>query len=141
MRNMAPLMFVVEDDGWAISTPVETSTSPAAASAGSTASTTHIGPNNHLEIIEVDGTDFIASYRVGQQGGRAICASGKGPVLIHAHVTRPLSHSSADTQAYYRSAEDLAAEAAPRPADSHGRACSPSTASPTEKLKSWMRWS
>ena len=40
---------------------------------------------------------------------------GKGPVLIHAHVTRPLSHSSADTQAYYRSAEDLAAEAARDP--------------------------
>src|SRR5205085_9112754 len=38
-----------------------------------------------------------------------------GPVLVHAHVTRPLSHSSADTQSYYRAADDLAKEAARDP--------------------------
>ena len=60
--------------------------------------------------MEVDGTDFIESFKTARKAAEYL-RSGAGPVLIHAHVTRPLSHSSADTQAYYRLSEDLAAEA------------------------------
>jgi 2-oxoisovalerate dehydrogenase E1 component len=62
----------------------------------------------------VDGTDFAESMRVARESIE-YCRSGKGPVLIHAHVTRPLSHSSADTQAYYRSTDDLQDEASRDP--------------------------
>jgi 2-oxoisovalerate dehydrogenase E1 component len=113
VRFMAPIMFVVEDDEWAISTPVSVNI-PGGNAAKLYSRYSHIGPNNHLEVIELDGTDFIEAYKVARDAVKYL-RSGKGPVLLHAHVTRPLSHSSADTQAYYRSVEDLAAEAARDP--------------------------
>ena len=108
VRNMSPLLIVVEDDRWAISTPVEVNV-PGGDISRLYRQYEHIGPNNHLEIMAVDGTDFMASYRVAQQAVSYL-RERKGPVLLHAHVTRPLSHSSADTQAYYRNAADLAEE-------------------------------
>ncbi|HUS13671.1 MAG TPA: thiamine pyrophosphate-dependent dehydrogenase E1 component subunit alpha, partial [Chloroflexia bacterium] len=113
VRNMAPLLIVIEDDQWAISTPVETNV-PGGDLRKMYRQYEHIGPNNHLEIMSVDGTDFIATYKAA---GEAIAhlRARKGPVLFHASVTRPLSHSSADTQAYYRNAADLAAEEARDP--------------------------
>lgn len=108
VRRMSPIIFVVEDDEWAISTPVSVNI-PGGSASRLYSRYSNIGPNNHLEVIELDGTDFIESYKVARKAVEH-CRSRKGPVLIHAHVTRPLSHSSADTQAYYRSAEDLAAE-------------------------------
>lgn len=113
VRKMAPIIFVVEDDQWAISTPVSVNV-PGGSVSRMYRQYDHIGPNNHLEIIEVDGTDFVESYKAAAKAVKH-CRSRKGPVLIHAHVTRPMSHSSADTQAYYRSVEDLAAEAARDP--------------------------
>ena len=113
VRNMSPLLIVIEDDHWAISTPVEVNV-PGGDISRLYRQYDHIGPNNHLEIIAVDGTDFLATYR---EAGRAVqyLRERKGPVLFHASVTRPLSHSSADTQAYYRNAQDLAAEEARDP--------------------------
>ncbi len=63
-----------------------------------------------LAITKVDGTDYFASR---QKGADAIARvrAGEGPGLIHATVTRPYSHSSQDTQAKYRSAEELETEA------------------------------
>ncbi len=109
VREMAPIMFVVEDDEWAISTPVSVNI-PGGSASQLYSRYSNLGDGKHLEVIEFDGTDFIESYQVA---GKAVeyLRSGKGPVLLHAHVTRPLSHSSADTQAYYRSAEDLEREA------------------------------
>lgn len=109
VRNMAPIIFVVEDDEWAISTPVSVNI-PGGSVSRMYSRYANLGPDNHLEVIELDGTDFIASYKVTRDVVN-YCRSHKGPILLHAHVTRPLSHSSADTQAYYRSAEDLEAEA------------------------------
>lgn len=113
VRNMAPLLIVVEDDQWAISTPIETNV-PGGNIARLYRQYEHIGPNHHLEIISVDGTDFIATYRAAREAVAYLRAQ-KGPVLFHAAVTRPLSHSSADTQAYYRNPADLAAEEARDP--------------------------
>jgi 2-oxoisovalerate dehydrogenase E1 component len=109
VRFMAPVLFVVEDDGWAISTPADVNI-PGGSASRLYSRYSHIGPNNHLEVMEVDGTDFLEAYRTAKKAADYL-RTGAGPVLIHAHVTRPLSHSSADTQAYYRSAEDLADEA------------------------------
>lgn len=108
VRDMSPILFVVEDDGWAISTPVSDNI-PGGNATKLFSRYSNIGPVNHLEVIELDGTDFLESYKVA---GQAVehARSGQGPVLIHAHVTRPLSHSSADTQAYYRSPEELETE-------------------------------
>ncbi len=108
VRNMAPIMFVIEDDGWAISTPVETNV-PGGDLSRMYRQYEHIGPNNHLELMSVDGTDFLATYRTMGEAV-AYLREHKGPVLVHARVTRPFSHSSADTQAYYRQPEDLAEE-------------------------------
>ncbi|HMA34078.1 MAG TPA: thiamine pyrophosphate-dependent dehydrogenase E1 component subunit alpha, partial [Chloroflexia bacterium] len=113
VRNMAPLLIVIEDDAWAISTPIETNV-PGGDIRKMYRQYEHIGPHNHLEILSVDGTDFIATYRAAGQAVEYLRAR-KGPVLFHASVTRPLSHSSADTQAYYRNAADLAAEEARDP--------------------------
>jgi hypothetical protein len=60
---MAPLMIVVEDDGWAISTPIETNI-PGGSVSRLYRQYDHIGPNHHLEIIEVDATDFVATFKV-----------------------------------------------------------------------------
>jgi 2-oxoisovalerate dehydrogenase E1 component len=109
VRFMAPVLFVVEDDGWAISTPADVNI-PGGNAARLYSRYSHIGPNHHLEVYEVDGTDFLEAYRTAKKAADYL-RTGVGPVLIHAHVTRPLSHSSADTQAYYRSPEDLTDEA------------------------------
>jgi 2-oxoisovalerate dehydrogenase E1 component len=113
VRFMAPIIFVVEDDEWAISTPVSVNI-PGGSASRLYSRYSHIGPNNHLEIMEIDGTDFVEAYKAAREAVK-YARSGKGPVLVHAHVTRPLSHSSADTQAYYRSVDDLANEASRDP--------------------------
>jgi 2-oxoisovalerate dehydrogenase E1 component len=108
VREMAPVIIIVLDDGWAISTPVDRNV-PGGSVSRLYSRYSNIGPKNHLEVIEVDGSNFLESYTV-MRDAIEYCRSGKGPVLVHAHVTRPLSHSSADTQAYYRTAADLEAE-------------------------------
>lgn len=108
VRFMAPVLFVVEDDEWAISTPVSVNI-PGGNAAKLYSRYSHIGPDNHLEVIEMDGTDFLESFRTARRITEYLRA-GKGPVLLHAHVTRPLSHSSADTQSNYRSTDDINAE-------------------------------
>ena len=113
VRRMAPVMFVVEDDEWAISTPVADNI-PGGSVSKLYSRYSNLSPEHHLEIIEFDGTDFMESFRIARRAVEYL-RSGKGPVLLHAHVTRPFSHSSADTQAYYRSAEDLAYESSRDP--------------------------
>jgi 2-oxoisovalerate dehydrogenase E1 component len=113
VREMSPIIFMVLDDGWAISTPVDRNI-PGGSVSRLYSRYSNLSPKHHLEIFEVDGTDFAESMRVARESIE-YCRSGKGPVLIHAHVTRPLSHSSADTQAYYRSTDDLQDEASRDP--------------------------
>jgi 2-oxoisovalerate dehydrogenase E1 component len=93
-----PVLFVVADNGYAISVPSEEQ-SPA--------------PVNELvrgfaglQVRSIDGTDYFAVRRTARKVVSHVRA-GVGPALIHAKVTRPYSHSAADTQSKYRLAQEM----------------------------------
>jgi 2-oxoisovalerate dehydrogenase E1 component len=93
-NKMLPIVFVVEDNEYAISVPVEVQT------AGGNISRLVSGfPNFHFE--EFDGTDPVVSYAAMK---RAVdyCRARKGPAFVHAHVIRPYSHSLSDDERLYR---------------------------------------
>jgi 2-oxoisovalerate dehydrogenase E1 component len=98
-----PVLYVVEDNGYAISTPVEVNTP-----GGNISRLIDRFPNFHF--AEVDGTDAIASYEAMVEAV-AYCRAGKGPALVHGHVTRPYSHSLSDEESHYRSAAEIQADA------------------------------
>ena len=102
-----PVVYVVEDNGYAISTPVEVNTP-----GGNISRLVANFPNFHF--AEIDGTDPIASYKAMVEAV-AYCRAGKGPALVHGHVIRPYSHSLSDDERLYRSAEELEADAARDP--------------------------
>jgi len=92
--NKLPVIFCVQDNGYAISVPVEVQT------AGGSISRLVSGfPNFHFE--EVDGTDPVASYGAFQRAVQ-YCRHGHGPAFVHAHVIRPYSHSLSDDERLYR---------------------------------------
>ena len=98
-----PVVYLVEDNGYAISTPVEVNT------AGGSISKLVAGFPG-LYIQEVDGCDPLAAYDVLT---RAVdyCRQRKGPALVHAKVIRPYSHSLSDDEVNYRTPAERAAEA------------------------------
>jgi 2-oxoisovalerate dehydrogenase E1 component len=89
-----PVLFLIEDNGYAISVPVEVQTA-----GGSVSRLVSNFPNLHLE--ECDGTDIVASYAACKRAVDYIRA-GKGPAMVHGHVTRPYSHSLSDDERLYR---------------------------------------
>ncbi len=96
-----PVVYLIADNGYAISVPVAEQ-APAPISS-------LVAGFPQLEVRTVDGGDYAACRRAGEAAaGRA--RSGAGPVLLHATVTRPYSHSSSDSQTRYRAPADLAAE-------------------------------
>ena len=97
-----PILFLVEDNGFAISTPVEFQTP-----GGSISQVLSGFPD--LMRIEVDGTDFFSAYDAMTQAV-AYCRSGHGPALVHAHVIRPYSHSLSDDEKLYKPAAEREAE-------------------------------
>ena len=98
-----PVLYVIEDNGYAISTPVEANTP-----GGNISRLIANFPNFHF--AEVDGTDAIASYEAMVEAV-AYCRSGKGPAVVHGHVIRPYSHSLSDDERLYRSEEELNSDA------------------------------
>ncbi len=102
-----PVLYVVEDNEYAISTPVEANTP-----GGNISKLVANFPNFHF--AEVDGTDPIASYAAMVEAVE-YCRSGRGPALVHGHVIRPYSHSLSDDERLYRSAAELEADAARDP--------------------------
>ena len=102
-----PIVYLVEDNGYAISVPVEVNTA-----GGSISKLVASFPD--LYVIEVDGCDLIASYEAVQKAVD-YARQRKGPALIHAHVIRPYSHSLSDTEAAYRPASERDADAARDP--------------------------
>jgi 2-oxoisovalerate dehydrogenase E1 component len=102
-----PVVYLVEDNGYAISVPVEVNTA-----GGSISKLVKSFPDLYVE--EVDGCDLIASYQALQ---RAVdhARKRKGPALIHAHVIRPYSHSLSDDEIMYRPTEEREADAARDP--------------------------
>ncbi len=97
------VVFLVEDNGYAISVPVECQT------AGGSISKLVAGFPGLLRI-EVDGTDFLASYRAMKEAVD-YCRSGAGPALVHAHTIRPYSHSLSDDERLYKTEAERQAEA------------------------------
>jgi 2-oxoisovalerate dehydrogenase E1 component len=98
-----PVIFVVEDNGYAISTPVEVGT------AGGDISKLVAGFPD-LYIQKCDGTDPIESYETFQRAV-AYCRERKGPAFVHAKVIRPYSHSLSDDEKLYRPDEEREADA------------------------------
>ena len=98
-----PVVYLVEDNGYAISTPVEVNT------AGGSISRLLSGFPD-LYIQEVNGCDVLASYDALT---RAVdyCRQRRGPALVHAHVIRPYSHSLSDDEVNYRTPAEREAEA------------------------------
>jgi 2-oxoisovalerate dehydrogenase E1 component len=98
-----PLVYLVEDNGYAISVPVEVQT------AGGDISRLVEGfPGLH--VLRVDGTDYLASYRAMREAV-AWARNRKGPALVHAKVIRPYSHSLSDDERLYKTPEEREVEA------------------------------
>jgi 2-oxoisovalerate dehydrogenase E1 component len=102
-----PVVYLVEDNDYAISVPVEVGTA-----GGSISALVRSFPG--LFVQTVDGCDFLASYEVMQKAVQYARAR-KGPALVHAKVIRPYSHSLSDDEVHYRPPEERAADAARDP--------------------------
>ncbi|MGH9184419.1 MAG: alpha-ketoacid dehydrogenase subunit alpha/beta [Acidimicrobiales bacterium] len=105
-RLHLPVLYIVADNGYAISVRSEDQ-SPAPISA-------MVRGFRGLAIHQIDGRDYFAARHHGAEAIARVRAA-EGPALIHAKVTRPYSHSAADTQSKYRSLEELEDEAAHDP--------------------------
>ena len=102
-----PVVYVVEDNEYAISTPVEVNTP-----GGNISRLIANFPNFHF--AEIDGTDPQACYAAMVEAV-AYARSGRGPALVHGHVVRPYSHSLSDDERQYRSDAEVQAELARDP--------------------------
>jgi len=109
------IVFVIEDNHYSISTPVEVQTP-----GGNISRLLASFPDLFLQ--EVDGTDFRASYEAMKQAVD-YARAGMGPSLVHAHVIRPYSHSLSDDESSYKCAAERAEEAA---------------RDPLKKMRSWL---
>jgi len=102
-----PVLYVVQDNEYAISVPVEVQTA-----GGNISRLVANFPNFHFE--EVDGTDPVVAYAAFTRAV-AHCRSGKGPAFVHAHVIRPYSHSLSDDEKLYRPESERQQQAARDP--------------------------
>src|SRR6478672_381889 len=102
-----PVIYLVEDNGYAISVPVEVNTA-----GGSISKLVSSFPG--LFVQEVDGCDFLASH-VAMSKAVDYARARKGPALVHAHVIRPYSHSLSDDEVMYRPTTERDADAARDP--------------------------
>ena len=98
-----PVIFCVEDNGYAISVPVEVNTP-----GGNISRLVKNFPNFHF--AEVDGNDPVVCLRAFQEAA-AYCRAGRGPALVHGHCVRLYSHSLSDDDKNYRSAAERETDA------------------------------
>jgi len=102
-----PVLYLIEDNGYAISVPVEVQTA-----GGSISRLVTSFPG--LCVEECDGTDLLASYETLRRAIEYV-RERRGPALVHAHVVRPYSHSQSDDESLYRPEEERAIDAARDP--------------------------
>jgi 2-oxoisovalerate dehydrogenase E1 component len=98
-----PVLFLLEDNGYAISVPVEVQTA-----GGDVSRLIKNFPNLYLQ--RCDGTDALESLEVMKRAVQ-YCREGKGPSFVHAKVIRPYSHSLSDDERLYRPDEERTADA------------------------------
>src|SRR6266545_6328194 len=98
-----PVLFLLEDNGYAISVPVEVQTA-----GGDVSRLIKSFPN--LNLQRCDGTDALESLEIMKRAVR-YCREGKGPSFVHAKVIRPYSHSLSDDERLYRPDEERTADA------------------------------
>ena len=99
-----PVLFLVQDNGYAISVPVEEQTP-----GGNILPLVEGFPG--LFRVECDGTDFRRVLPRPAPKPSSTAARGQGPALVHAHVNRPYSHSLSDDEKLYKTAAERAREA------------------------------
>ncbi|HEV2181780.1 MAG TPA: dehydrogenase E1 component subunit alpha/beta, partial [Gemmatimonadaceae bacterium] len=102
-----PVVYLIEDNGYAISVPVEVNTA-----GGSISKLVASMPG--LLLQEVDGCDLVASH-AAMSKAVAYARARRGPALVHAHVIRPYSHSLSDQETLYRPPEERDVDAARDP--------------------------
>ena len=100
-REKIPVIFVVQNNKWAISVHVNNQT----AGKGASISEMMSGYEN-LKRYNIDGTDYFEAKKTAEEAFE-YARSGKGPVLVEAHTIRLLSHSTSDDQAKYRPKESI----------------------------------
>jgi 2-oxoisovalerate dehydrogenase E1 component len=98
-----PVIFCVEDNGYAISVPVEANTP-----GGNISRLVANFPNFYF--AEIDGTDPEASYNAFVAAAEH-CRAGKGPAFVHGHCVRIYSHSFSEDDKYYRLPAEREADA------------------------------
>src|ERR1700687_4349014 len=104
-----PLFYLIEDNGYAISVPVEVQTA-----GGSISKLARSFPGLH--VAECDGTDPLESYAVCKEAIE-YCRERRGPAMVHARVTRPYSHSLSDDEKLYKMTSEREEEARRDPLD------------------------
>ena len=100
--RITPNLYLVEDNGYAISVPVEAQTP-----GGDISKLVETFP--HLKVLRCDGTDFLASYKTLGEAADWVRRERK-PALVHAKVTRPYSHSLSDDERLYKTPDEREAE-------------------------------
>jgi len=101
--HKVPVLFLIEDNNYAISVPVERQTA-----GGNISRLVRSFPD--LFVTEFDGCDFVESY-ARLKDAVAYLRAGRGPALAHAHVVRPYSHSLSDDERLYKTAKEREDEA------------------------------
>ncbi|MGH9487762.1 MAG: alpha-ketoacid dehydrogenase subunit alpha/beta [Terriglobales bacterium] len=102
-REKLPVLYLIEDNGYAISVPSEVQ--------GSGVGLSQVVQRfPHLLVCECDGCDLLDSYATFARA-HEYCRSGQGPALVHAKVVRPYSHSLSDDEKLYRPPEEREEEA------------------------------
>ena len=97
-----PIVYMIEDNGYAISVPVEVQTA-----GGDLSKLVSSYPG--LYVQSIDGTDFLGSYRA-VSAAVAYARQRKGPAFVHARVIRPYSHSLSDDEKLYKTKDERAEE-------------------------------